>query len=159
MFARALLPSSLLVSLFTLVMGFQYPLAAEQNPTRPFATPAVSIIRLVADCDKFDGQSVLTTGYGSFDFENHTVCVSAELGRVDPQNCLWLKADDEGIALKQLRALKRWSGRWIKVEAKVSCSDSLYAGTLEAIQFIVECDKGRVLWTTDPAVRAAIERQ
>lgn len=160
MFVKELVLSSVVA----LTLGVLDGGSQESRVTGPgvgddYAAPPVSLIRLVARCQDFKDKMVMTAGYASFDFENFTLCPSSEISQHDPASCFWLKSDKDGIPSKRLINLKEWSKTWVSIEAKVDCSEYHHAGALKEIQFIVEHNNGRVLWSTDPALKDVIEQE
>ena len=153
----ALATSSVLGLCLMATGGLAQAPGAHQAETSP--TPAVSILKLVSNCAAFENETVMITGFAMFEFENYKICPSSELARFDPTSCFWLRADKDGIPDDQLEKLKDSSGSFVTVEARVGCSKYLYAGYLDRIQLIVELKTGTVLWTTDPAMKAAMESQ
>lgn len=117
------------------------------------------MIRLVADCERYADSVVLTTGYATFEFEDYTVCPSSELARVDPASCFWLEASEGGIPADNLRALKDHGGHFVHVEGRIGCSRYLFAGSIDEIELIVDVETGKVLWTTDPAMKAVLQQR
>lgn len=154
MSVKALAVSSLLY----LSLAIQSSWAAGEDPSTgaQYAPPTVSIIRLIAACSEFEGKHVMTTGFAQFEFENFKICPSSEI--VDTASCFWLRAGENGISDQELGDLKDESGTFVTIEARVGCSKYLYSGYLDQIQLIVELKTGRVLWTTDPAMKAVMEQ-
>jgi hypothetical protein len=149
--------SALAISLVAPAARPQAPVSEPPKVSQEYASAPISLIRLVAGCNEFEGRTVMTIGYASFVFENFSLCPSPELSQHDPASCFWLTSDEKGIPHEQLKKLEEWNKTWVSIEAKVRCSEYHYAGSLEEIGLIVEHEKGKVLWSTDPALKAVKE--
>lgn len=154
MFVKALAVSSLLY--LSLASPSSWAADGKEGGDPQHATPAVSIIRLIAVCSEFEGKHVMTTGFAQFEFENFKICPSSEI--VDTTSCFWLRAGEDGIPDKELVDLKDESATFVTIEARVGCSKYLYSGYLDQIQLIIEVETGRVLWTTDPTMKAGMKQ-
>lgn len=154
MSVKALAVSSLLY--LSVAFPSDWAAGEERRGDAQSETPVVSIIRLIAACSEFEGKHVMTTGFAQFEFENFKICPSSEI--VDTASCFWLRAGENGIPDQELGDLKNESGAFVTIEARVGCSKYLYSGYLDQIQLIVELETGRVLWTTDPAMKAVMEQ-
>lgn len=153
MSVKALAVSSLLY--LSVAFPSSWVAGEERRGDAQSETPVVSIIRLIAACSEFQGKHVMTTGFAQFEFENFKICPSSEI--VDTASCFWLRAGENGIPDQELGDLKDESRAFVTIEARVGCSKYLYSGYLDQIQLIVELETGRVLWTTDPAMKAEME--
>lgn len=65
--------------------------AAPAQEARELGEP-VSIIRLVANPDAYDGKVVFVTGYLTVGLENNSLCLSRE--PASSHDCLWVELDD-----------------------------------------------------------------
>jgi hypothetical protein len=120
-------------------------------PSAPVLGEPVSLLKLVVNCDDYEGKEVTVNGAGSFGFEDHRICPTKEFLDSDSMSCLWLTTDGvfSGEVVDRLaRRVKR--GASLTIDATVSCKErghlAMGAGGLVKISLVVDRDKSRVLW-------------
>ena len=84
----------LLIFISSLLSGCDF--YEEWWKTENFDEYHVSIIKLIADPDRYHNKPVQVVGYVSFQFEDHSVCLHKEdsINGI-ARNCMWLKTDKQ----------------------------------------------------------------
>jgi hypothetical protein len=106
-----------------------------------------SVLDIALNCERFEGMLITTIGIGTFEFENHTLCPSADLA-IDPLNCLWLSSHDLPRHVYE-QAVQESRAAWI-VDGYVECGEvghmGLHPAELVRLQSIIQHEKSIILW-------------
>lgn len=94
----------------------------------------VSLVRLIAVPDRYDGKVVMVSGYAFIEFENDNLCIVAKPNTT--RDCIWIQYFDGPVEtdadLERLEAAKRkWSkfnGKYISIRGIFDASDTGHLG-------------------------------
>jgi hypothetical protein len=111
----------------------EYPSPTEARAwEQDAAAELVSLVSVLADPAKYDGQRIGIQGVLNLEFEGDQVCLDrGSLQYLVTKNCLWVRLA-EGSTAEAYEDIARWNGHYAFLEGEIRSSDQGHFGLFAA---------------------------